>query len=704
MAEARIYDLQREQLGHLLEQASGPAGSTLLIPNLQRPFVWTPDQVRLLVDSLLRGWPFGTLLLWRIDATTSTASIPSRPFWSLVDRTEEVRAAQVSERHPPAKYRMVLDGQQRLQSLILAVGGDDFGFRLYDADWDLAVDGGKRKTRGSARWSRGELFLDLPAYAEQLARTQNPREVDYREALIWACADPNDGRSVAPQRKTYQYPIPLVSECPGRLIRLRRLWQLADSARSRLQLKVPVKQLLQDYQVADDLLGTRTEEVLELVDLLGRVKATDVSYLELQAYRTEHGSVETYNDAVVSIFTRLNTAGRTLTEQEISFAWIKTYWDGSKTEGRQADDCFDDLREELTQFGLRLNEDDMVKVVSALWSVLCADGKLLSRRDLLRPEKVRPLASDLDDRWRWLSEALVWTAKRVYEHGLVFRTHFESLNAFTSLAVSRVLAVNWLETHPLGLVAHDAFEKKFAEPFDKLVVRWFAVTQWARAWLTAESKTYQPLLEGLAKLKAELDTTLEPNDAVSLVAEWLPKWLETHVAAATDFLDKLRVADRKYVSQYYLPLWIWHRLDPKRFTNSSVTLQTPARVKATPDVDHLVSVSVWEKRLQARRGDLAGSDLVDLVNEIGNCWLMEKNFNCSKSDRPLLDLLSQVHEFKSGARDVTEWSVPLLIPNSLLVVNGQGLDSLAEAIRTRTDRIKQELKDFVAGQAVPCSG
>ncbi len=129
-----------------------------------------------------------------------------------------------------------------------------------------------------------------------------------------------------------------------------------------------------------------------------------------------------------------------------------------------------------------------------------------------------------------------------------------------------------------------------------------------------------------------------------------------------------------------------------------------SRLKATLDVDHLVSVSVWEKRLQARRGDSAGADLVELVNEIGNCWLMEKNFNCSKSDRPLLDLLSQVHEFKSGARDVTEWSVPLLIPNSLLVVNGQGLDSLAEAIRTRTDRIKQELKDFVAGQAVPCSG
>ncbi|WP_410477861.1 DUF262 domain-containing protein [Myxococcus sp. MxC21-1] len=29
------------------------------MPDLQRPYVWTPNQVTLLVDSLLRGWPFG---------------------------------------------------------------------------------------------------------------------------------------------------------------------------------------------------------------------------------------------------------------------------------------------------------------------------------------------------------------------------------------------------------------------------------------------------------------------------------------------------------------------------------------------------------------------------------------------------------------------------------------------------------------------
>jgi len=36
---------------------------------------------------------------------------------------------------PPAQYHMVLDGQQRLQSLLLALGGDGWGFKLEDRDW-----------------------------------------------------------------------------------------------------------------------------------------------------------------------------------------------------------------------------------------------------------------------------------------------------------------------------------------------------------------------------------------------------------------------------------------------------------------------------------------------------------------------------------------------------------------------------------------
>ncbi len=38
---------------------------TIYLPHIQRPFVWGEDQVRKLLDSLLREYPIQTLLFWR---------------------------------------------------------------------------------------------------------------------------------------------------------------------------------------------------------------------------------------------------------------------------------------------------------------------------------------------------------------------------------------------------------------------------------------------------------------------------------------------------------------------------------------------------------------------------------------------------------------------------------------------------------------
>ncbi|HSA53843.1 MAG TPA: DUF262 domain-containing protein, partial [Yinghuangia sp.] len=36
----------------------------IALPELQRPFVWSAAQVRDLFDSLLKGFPIGSLLFW----------------------------------------------------------------------------------------------------------------------------------------------------------------------------------------------------------------------------------------------------------------------------------------------------------------------------------------------------------------------------------------------------------------------------------------------------------------------------------------------------------------------------------------------------------------------------------------------------------------------------------------------------------------
>src|SRR5688500_18451790 len=40
-------------------------GGGFWLPNIQRPFVWSEDQIVRLFDSIMREYPIGTLLVWK---------------------------------------------------------------------------------------------------------------------------------------------------------------------------------------------------------------------------------------------------------------------------------------------------------------------------------------------------------------------------------------------------------------------------------------------------------------------------------------------------------------------------------------------------------------------------------------------------------------------------------------------------------------
>lgn len=92
----------------------------LLLPDLQRGFVWSPERVRSLLDSLYRRYPVGALLLWKPSWST-----PEAPF---VTRAWDLAPADASERGVPEPASpvlpgasFVLDGQQRLTSLFRVI-------------------------------------------------------------------------------------------------------------------------------------------------------------------------------------------------------------------------------------------------------------------------------------------------------------------------------------------------------------------------------------------------------------------------------------------------------------------------------------------------------------------------------------------------------------------------------------------------------
>ncbi|MFF0822811.1 DUF262 domain-containing protein [Micromonospora haikouensis] len=85
-------------IGELIDQISN---AEILLPEIQREYVWKPTQVAKLMDSIYRGYPFGSLLFWETDEAPQT-------------REMSVSGAGTSPLRPPL---FLLDGQQRLTSL-----------------------------------------------------------------------------------------------------------------------------------------------------------------------------------------------------------------------------------------------------------------------------------------------------------------------------------------------------------------------------------------------------------------------------------------------------------------------------------------------------------------------------------------------------------------------------------------------------------
>jgi hypothetical protein len=103
-----IFPDKRNLIG-LVEQASE---GKLCLPEFQRDFVWTRNEVADLIRSVLRGYYIGSLLLLRCD--------PNRPPFEPV----LLRGARPMLRQPRPEF-LVLDGQQRLTSLLYALTAPD---------------------------------------------------------------------------------------------------------------------------------------------------------------------------------------------------------------------------------------------------------------------------------------------------------------------------------------------------------------------------------------------------------------------------------------------------------------------------------------------------------------------------------------------------------------------------------------------------
>lgn len=121
-----------QQIGSINELLLKVQEDKYILPAIQREFVWKPDQICQLFDSIMQGYPFGTFLFWNIEKQ----NIDKYKFYKFMLNYDEKnnQYCEYYENIPQEQHIAVLDGQQRITSLNIGLRGsytNRFGKETY---------------------------------------------------------------------------------------------------------------------------------------------------------------------------------------------------------------------------------------------------------------------------------------------------------------------------------------------------------------------------------------------------------------------------------------------------------------------------------------------------------------------------------------------------------------------------------------------
>ena len=162
-------------VGRVLDQIN----RTYFLPAIQRPYVWQPHQIVALFDLLLKGYPISSFLFWEIRPER-------RNDWEIYKFVENFRYGDTHNEIAEPDGRdvvLVLDGQQRLTSLLIGLRGT------------FTVRSKYKRRNNPESWSKQRLYLDLlkdPTVAQDDDDDREELGVTY--GLMFA----DDNRSITP--------------------------------------------------------------------------------------------------------------------------------------------------------------------------------------------------------------------------------------------------------------------------------------------------------------------------------------------------------------------------------------------------------------------------------------------------------------------------------------------------------------------------
>ena len=251
----------------------------IYLPAIQRKYVWDDDQITRLMDSIMLGYPIGTFLFWKVRK-----SIINKKEYSMYEFIKDFHERDVYK-NPSAPQPFpigsdeetiwaVLDGQQRLTSLY------------------IALHGSMSRKLPNKRWKNDDAFPIKELYLDLHSQRTDEEDISYEFKFLT--------QEEAKKQKD------------------DKLWYLVKDI-----LKYSQDELVTDLIIPN---GWASDKVaMKNISLLHTRLVGDeiINYFEVQT-----DSI----DSVLDIFVRVNSGGTVLSKSDLLFSTIVSHWDKARDE------------------------------------------------------------------------------------------------------------------------------------------------------------------------------------------------------------------------------------------------------------------------------------------------------------------------------------------------------------------------------------
>ncbi|MBA3241232.1 MAG: DUF262 domain-containing protein [Acidobacteria bacterium] len=283
--------------------------STFFLPALQREFVWTADQICVLFDSLMRRYPISSFLFWQVPVEARD-DVEAYEFLHTV--RESRNRAQLVSVHGNHDLTFVLDGQQRLTTLLVGLKG-------------RYVERKKKIGKGAKTLVAKKLYLNLL----------------------------HDGMTPDPEGDIY-YDFEFY-DCEPTLLRGNSYW--FEVGRILNVSSTPDLDALVDRQIKAirDVRPLPSQEASVVKHNLTRLYGA-IWVDEVISYHTE---IDSDHERILEIFVRANSGGTVLSKSDLLLSTLTLHW-GAENAREEINGFVDVLNDQLTRKN-RLNKDFVMK-------------------------------------------------------------------------------------------------------------------------------------------------------------------------------------------------------------------------------------------------------------------------------------------------------------------------------------------------------